>query len=139
MSVDNVRIPPEQLGEVLAEMMEEYGVETRQRMCEITKEVTKDTKNEVKKHANVESGKRFPYRVGKYKKSISYKMKEEGYSDTGIVYARNHEYSLTHLLENGHNLWQAPGKRTRAFPHWKYGEQLAQQEFVPKMIKKLSK
>lgn len=139
MSVDNVRVTPEQLGSAIRELMEEYGVETRQRVSEVTKEVTKDAKNTVKKHANVESGKRFPYRVGKYKKSITFRMREEGYSDTGVVYASGHEYSLTHLLENGHKLWQAPGKRTRAFPHWKYGEELAQQEFVPKMIKKLSK
>ncbi len=139
MSVDNVTIEPEELGEVIAQYMEEYGVETRARIAEVTKDVTKDAKNIVKKNANVEMGNRFPYRRGKYKKSIRYRMKEESLSDTGIVYASGHEYSLTHLLENGHKLWQAPGKRTRAFPHWKKGEELAQQEFLPKMVKKLSK
>lgn len=139
MSVDNVTIDPEELGTVIAEMMEEYGVETRARIAEVTKEVTKDAKNIVKANANVEMGNRFPYRKGKYKRSIRYRMKETSLSDIGIVYASGHEYSLTHLLENGHKLWQAPGKRTRAFKHWKKGEELAQQEFVPKMIKKLSK
>lgn len=65
----------------------------------------------------------FQNRRPKYRKSIAYRFSASGYVAEAQIYARGHEYSLTHLLENGHRLWQSPGKRTRAFKHWKIGEE----------------
>ncbi len=138
-SVDDYYITPEQLGEAIEGILTEYSGTTRAAIKDAVTETTRDAKKEIKANANVEKGNRFPYRRGKYKKSISYRMETAYYSDTGIIYAKDHEYSLTHLLENGHKLWNAPGKRTRAFPHWKKGEELAIQELPQKIKDKLTK
>lgn len=141
MVVDEIVVKPKEFNAAIIKIMEEYGKETFTRINKVTNEVTKDTKKEVKKNANVETKEplRFPNRVKRYKKSISYRTEKNGVMNYGRVYAKNHEYSLTHLLENGHKLWNAPGKRTRAFPHWKKGEELAQKEFAKEIIKELQK
>lgn len=73
----------------------------------------------------------------KYRGSISYRISYKEYFVHAQVYARGHEYSLTHLLENGHAIWNKPGRRTRAFPHWKRGEELATEMIVPEIMKHL--
>lgn len=144
MNVDDVIIDPDELGETIIQMMEEYGVETRDRVDKATTEVTKSSKDTVKANANIEhpdkNGRiRHPNRIGKYKKSITYKMEHQSLVIIGHVYAKGHEYSLTHLLENGHKVWNAPGVRTRPFKHWKYGEDKAEHMLIPTMKKYLSK
>ena len=79
MSVDDVIIDPDELGETIIQMMEVYGAETRDRVDKATTEVTKSSKDTVKANANIEhpdkNGRiRHPNRIGKYKKSITYKM-----------------------------------------------------------------
>lgn len=141
-NVDNVTIDMSELGSTIKAIMEEYSVETKSRVDDAVKEVTKDAKDVVKANANTEKpdkfGRiRFPHRVGKYKKSITFKMETLAMATYGHVYASGHEYSLTHLLENGHKVWNAPGVRTKPFKHWKLGEELADHEIIPIMTKYL--
>ena len=65
------------------------------------------------------------YRAGFY-------IKEDG---TRFTIA-NKEYQLTHLLEFGHII-KATGERTRAFPHWQQGQELAKE--LPKRIRRALK
>lgn len=92
-------------------------------MREAANKGVKETAKEAAKVTR-ESG-TYQNRRPKYRQSISYRFKTQSYTAEAQVYARAHEYSLTHLLENGHKLWNAPGKRTRAFKHWKIGEEYA--------------
>lgn len=146
--VDEYVINPKELGTTIIKLMDEYGKETFSRINKVTNEVTKDTKKEVKKNSNVEGGSpfhstslRFPNRVGKYAKSISRRTEKKGVVYTGRIYAKDHEYSLTHLLEKGHRLVRngVTVGETRPNQHWKKGEELAQKEFAKEIIKELSK
>lgn len=59
-----------------------------------------------------------------YKKSFAIKKGKDG---EYTIY--NKKYRLTHLLENGHDIYANgvnTGKRTRAFPHWKQANDKAQ-------------
>lgn len=133
-NVDHVYCNIEELGEVIGQIAQEFSSETRVKVKEATREVTEETRDTVKERANVDP--RNVARKGKYKRSISFRMEERPTQDVGIVYARGHEYSLTHLLEKGHELWNSP-KRTRAFPHWVTGERYAIKELPDRIVKKL--
>lgn len=90
------------------------------------KKVTKETVKVVKKTGDYKN------RRPKYRKSIRSRVEPGLNGAKGVVYAGGHEYSLTHLLENGHRLWNSP-RRTSAFPHWVKGEDYAQQA-LPKLL-----
>jgi len=134
-NVDNVYCDVSELPTKVQEILEEYAATTRAKMTEAVTETTKDARDIIKANANVDA--RSTRRKGKYKKSIRYKINEESLQTEGQVYASGHEYSLTHLLENGHRIWNSPGRRTRAFKHWKLGEDLAIDELPRKIIEKL--
>lgn len=133
-NANHVYCDMDELGEVIGQIAKDFSAETRVGVKEATREVTKETRDIIKANANVDP--RNVARKGKYKRSISFRMEEQPMQDEGIVYAKGHEYSLTHLLEKGHALWNSP-KRTRAFPHWVTGEQYAIKELPDRIIKKL--
>ena len=116
-------------------MIQEYKEHSLAQIDRAVEETTKDSKDIVKAKANVDH--RNTRRKGKYKRSITYKIERELGHTRGVIYASGHEYSLTHLLENGHNLWNSP-RRTRAFKHWKDGETNAIKE-LPSLIEKYLK
>lgn len=129
-SADYVYCEMDELGEAVEQIVRDFSYDTRAKVKEATREVTKETRDIVKEKANVDP--RNVPRKGKYKRSISFRMEEQSMQDEGIVYAKGHEYSLTNLLEKGHALWNSPS-RTRAFPHWADGEKYAIKE-LPKRI-----
>lgn len=135
MAVNDVYCDMSQLGPEIRKMIQEYKEHSLAQIDRAVEETTKDSKDIIKAKANVDH--RNTRRRGKYKRSITYKIERELAHTRGVIYASGHEYSLTHLLENGHNLWNSP-RRTRAFKHWKDGETNAIKE-LPSLIEKYLK
>lgn len=67
----------------------------------------------------------FKQHSGDYVKSFRVaKTYEDVFGKKKTWYVKAPHYRLTHILENGHALRQ--GGRTRAFPHIKYGQEIAE-------------
>ena len=128
-NTDNVVVSMEELPEAIQAILEEFSTETRMEVSEAVSEVAKESRKIIAENAPV--GRR-----GKYHKSIRTRTEEEAFGRTVTIFAANHEYSLTHLLEKGHELWNSP-RRTRAFVHWKTGEQHAIDELPKRIMKKI--
>lgn len=85
----------------------------------VTKEVNKEIKDNIV----------FTERSGKYIKAFRTKTSfEDRYNKRKTWYVANGQHRLAHLLEKGHALKK--GGRAKAFPHIKYGEDLAQKRMV---------
>lgn len=114
--MSNVSI--DQMADEILKGLENYTREITDGIKKATDIVAKETNEEIKKHIS------FKQRSGKYVKAFRIKNAyEDGYKKVNVWYVAGGQHRLTHLLENGHALWQ--GGRTRKFPHIKYGEELA--------------
>lgn len=118
----------EDLPATLTGLLGEYNTWLVDQSRLAVEDATKDARKETK-------GTR-PYNdiTGKYRQSISYKMDNGINWSTGLVYSDSGQHRLTHLLENGHKLWNRPSRPTRQFKHWLMGEAKAQ-EVLPKYLK----
>ena len=73
---------------------------------------------------------------GKYKKSWRKTTEGKGSAKLHvIVYASGHQYSLTHLLENGHA--KKGGGRVQGYPHVAPAQELAEDEVMRALEKHL--
>lgn len=128
---NHITVPMEEFGAAMNEILSEFDDVVRNAVNTGIRETLVDTSKETRKTGLYEN------RRPKYRRSISWRMSTKGFYTEGQVYARGHEYSLTHLLENGHRLWNAPGRRTPAFKHWKFGEELADATILENIEKHL--
>lgn len=135
-------ITVDQLGDVIRKELAEYGAEIKKETRKIIRDAGKAALEAVRENAPVRKGPN----GGAYRKSlkVTYNPKEgggvSGGEDAGyaLVYASDGQYRLTHLLENGHPMPQ--GGRSRAIPHWKYGEAAAEQklEELPRKLEEVT-
>lgn len=124
------KIKADKLVKVMIDALETYSDEVIEATKKSVDEVASETVPIIKNHAPVGKGRR----KGKYKRSISVRTVYESLTEKrNVIYASDKEYRLTHLLENGHA--KVNGGRTRAFPHWKYGDEYIKKE-LPKRIQK---
>ncbi|MCT8978306.1 hypothetical protein N4T77_17090 [Clostridium sp. CX1] len=115
--MSNIKV--DELSDMLADYMSNYSKDVTDGVKKAVNTVSKEVNEEIKKHVTFEQP------TGEYVKSFRIKKSyEDGYKRVNTWYVTNGQYRLTHLLEKGHALWQ--GGRTRAYPHIKYGEILAQ-------------
>lgn len=119
------------LSEELREILREYADQTYQ----VLDEEAEKAAGEAVKHLKTQAKGRNPWK--KYPKGWSKtKVKSSLYGTTFFVHNAKH-YRLTHLLENGHAVWNHPGRRTSAYPHIKPAEEKAKKSFEERVRKRI--
>ena len=102
----------------LSKELSSYSEEITEGIKKAVDTVGNETNAEIKKHIT------FNQITGEYVKSFRVKKVYESKNrKIKTWYVANGHHRLTHLLEKGHALWQ--GGRAKAYPHIKYGEELA--------------
>lgn len=119
------KINPNDLTLTISAMLSEYADDVIEDVKATVDDVAKEAQKIVKSKA--------PVKTGKYKRSIKVKTSYESLTEIRKTIYSNGHSGLTHLLENGHA--KINGGRTRAFPHWKYGDEYIKKE-LPKRIQK---
>lgn len=114
----STKVSVDDLQKAILEEMEKYSWSITEGVKKAVDTVAKEVNEEIKNNIT------FKQRTGKYVKAFRIKKRyEDGYKKVNTWYVKDPYYRLTHLLENGHQLRQ--GGRARAYPHIKYGEELA--------------
>ena len=106
------------LADMIMKELENYSEGVTDGVKKAVDVVAKEVNVEIKKHVS------FDQPTGLYVKAFRIKsVYESRYNRGKTWHVTNEEYRLTHLLEKGHA--KRGGGRTRAFPHIKFGEELA--------------
>lgn len=110
-------ITPETLGNALADAFSQFAGELTAELEDGLSEIGKKTAKKVRSLS--------PEKSGKYRKG--WKVSKEKYRGSFTVTVHNKQYSLVHLLENGH-LNRDGTSRARAVPHVAPAQQDAERQ-----------
>lgn len=116
-----------QFADVISKELSEFREEKIDNMKKIIDDVAKETTSDLKQTS--------PKRTGEYAKHWANKtVTESALKKNKVVYNRNPEYRLTHLLEKGHA--KRGGGRVRAIPHIEPAYEKADKE-IERRIKQI--
>lgn len=131
------------LASEIMSLLHEYANDVTSDMKKDIDSVARATVKKIKEKAPVrKDGKKKKYQPGSYKKSWRSTVQDENsHRKNRIVYAGGHQYSLTHLLENGHRIVRPDktdtGRRTQPIAHIKPAEDWAVNELEQRTIKRI--
>lgn len=123
------KITADNLGEAIAEILEEYGDEVQKDMDDVVKNVGKAGVKAIKSASGVFGG------TGKYRNGWTSQTDTERYGSTVTIY--NRTPGLPHLLENGHA--KRGGGRVPGKTHIATVEQELIKQFEEQIEKAVSK
>lgn len=116
------------LASTVMKQLEDYGIEAGLEVEKVSADVAKDTARMLNKNS--------PKLTGDYAASWTYGVgKTKRTRHTMVVHAAKPEYSLTHLLEKGHQ--RRDGGRTEAVVHIAPVEEAAVERLEKELIKRL--
>lgn len=127
-----ITVDTNKFADTIQELLLEYGAQVTDAMKEAVPVVAKKATEEVRSHAPVSNTKR----SGTYKKAISLKKDSETNTSIKYIIHAGNQAGLSHLLENGHAKVNGKG-RTKAIPHFKYGQEYAKENLIPEIVKKI--
>ncbi|MCL2517992.1 MAG: hypothetical protein FWF15_05460 [Oscillospiraceae bacterium] len=123
------KVSAEEFGGAIINALKDYSDDVAEGTHKAVDKVSKMVMAEI--NANIT----FQQRTGDYVKSFSIKKSfEDKYNKRNTWHVKAPHYRLTHLLEHGHRTRN--GGMTRAFPHIKYGAELARRE-LPALMEKV--
>lgn len=114
---------PDEIGQVIAEMLETYTAEVGDEIKQLARKVGKEAKKRLQLASPVNKRSPSPHYAKSWKVKVVY---EDRYQSRVAIH--NAKYQLSHLLENGHQLRQ--GGRINAQPHVAPVQEWAEEEFV---------
>lgn len=135
------KVKADALANEIMSLLQQYANDVTSDMKKDIDSVARATVKKIKEKAPVrKDGKKKKYEPGSYRDSWrSTLQNENSYRKSRIVYAGGHQYSLTHLLENGHrvvlkgrNAGNAPAK-----VHIRPAEEWASNELEQRTIKRI--
>ena len=119
-------IQVDQLAGEIIKALTEYSDDVAEATKKAVDVVGKEVDEEIKRRIT------FNQNTKKYVRSFKIKTTEDGRFNRGKTWhVANGQHRKTHLLEHGHAT--RSGGRTRAFPHIRFGEELAQRR-LPELV-----
>lgn len=124
----NESVKLENLERTISRVLTEYSDEVAERTKRAVDKATEEAAEEIKLRIP------FRQRTRKYVRSFAIKTAyEDRLNKRNVWYVKGKEYRKTHLLENGHV--NRDGTHTRAYPHIRYGEEIARKR-LPELCEK---
>lgn len=126
------KVTPDQVGGEIRLILEEYTYDVMEQIEAELPKLGRKVNQEIKKHITFNASAQ-----SNYLRSLGIQVIKGSRLYKSVVWrAKSPQSSLTHLLENGHQLPQ--GGRSKAYPHIIYGEKLVEQE-LPNLVEKAVK
>ena len=124
-------VKPAELGNAITEALTEYSDKIAGQMHKAVDKVTEEAAEEIRLRIP------FTQRTRKYVRAFATKTRyEDKLNKRNAWYVKSPQFRKTHLLENGHR--NRDGTHSRAFPHIRYGEELARKR-LPELCEKAIK
>lgn len=133
------KIKPEQLPDVLEEMLKESYEVVADAVDKSIKKTRTEARKEVKARSNYNPD---SWKSKHYADDWTTKLEKTRSPLIMRVTVHNRQYPLTHLLEHGHFIFNQHGGaygRTKAFPHVGPTQEMADEMFEEELIKRIEK